>query len=213
MVEAVIARALEEERPGLARGVVIGRYVGPRRQDIVAIGRGARHGGRFAFLSGKKRVPVDVREDPELTAWLDRIADAPSPGRRAGRKTAEGALNLRPFTLCFNIMGAPYTEDGFGQELAGIVADLHREGVIPCPDYDAHGLRHTRGVELALGGCTDAEGAAQLGHASPSSFAQYRRQADRIQLADNAADKVAALRRRQSPAGAEILPRGMEQAE
>lgn len=212
VVEAVVARALEEAKPGLARGVLVGRYVGARRQDIVAIGRGARHGGRFAFLSGKKRVPVDIREDPELTAWLARIPDVPTPGKRAGRKTAQGAMNLRPFTLCFNVMGAPYSEDGFAQELAKIVTGLHKEGAIAGDAYDAHGLRHTRGVELALGGCTDAEGAAQLGHASPASFAQYRRQADRIRLADNAADKVAELRRREQPAGSEILPK-MKDAE
>jgi len=69
-----------------------------------------------------------------------------------------------------------------------------RRGVLDRTDYDLHGLRHTRGVELALAGCTDAEGAAMMGHASPVSFRQYRRQADRIRLAEAGHAKVIELR-------------------
>ncbi|WP_331086176.1 hypothetical protein [Phenylobacterium sp.] len=69
-----------------------------------------------------------------------------------------------------------------------------RTGKLDSDRYDLHGLRHTRGVELALAGCSDAEGAAMMGHRSPSSFVQYRRQADRIRLSDAAAARVARLR-------------------
>ena len=51
-------------------------------------------------------------------------------------------------------------------------------------------------VEAALAGCTDAEGAALMGHGSPHSFATYRRQAPRIRLSEGAAAKIAALRER-----------------
>lgn len=74
------------------------------------------------------------------------------------------------------------------------MAKLHREGRLDSDRYDLHGLRHTRGVELALAGCGDAEGAAMMGHGSPSSFVQYRRQADSIRLSDAAAARVVRLR-------------------
>jgi integrase len=73
---------------------------------------------------------------------------------------------------------------------------LHKAGKTDSPDYNLHGLRHSFGVEAALAGCTDAQGAALMGHHSPSSFATYRRQADRIRLADDAAEKIAQLRER-----------------
>ena len=98
------------------------------------------------------------------------------------------------FTLVYNRAGARYTEDGLGQELAKLIANLAKNGALTSSAYDFHGLRHTRGVEAALAGCTDAQGAALLGHSSPSSFAQYRRQADRIRMAEDAQAKITALR-------------------
>ena len=71
-------------------------------------------------------------------------------------------------------------------------------GKVDTAAYDLHDLRHTRGVDLALAGVTDAEGAAMMGHASPSSFAQYRRQADRRRLPDAGAAKVEAASGRKS---------------
>ena len=196
VLEAVVARALANGNPGLARAVVIARYVGARRGDLVKLGRSARGEGRFRFLSGKRRIQVDVEEDPALTAWLGILPDRPVAKPRLGRKVKTGASPLDPFTLVFNLSGRPYTEDGLGQELGDVVTKLAEEKAIDSAAYGLHGLRHTRGVELALAGCTDAQIAAQLAHASPSSSAQYRRQAERIRLADDAAVKVAQLRER-----------------
>jgi hypothetical protein len=112
---------------------------------------------------------------------------------------AAGAANVEPMparTLVFNLANKRYTEDGLGQELAKLMGALHKAGEIVSADYNLHGLRHTRGVELALAGCTDAQGAAMLGHSSPSSFAQYRRQADRIRLAEDGAALIVGLRER-----------------
>ncbi len=201
VVEAAIMRCIRRKNYGLARAIAIGRYVGARRGDLVVLTKAARRQGRFAFLSGKKRVSVDQIEDPELTAWLATIPAAPSDEARRGRKLAAGAKPLTPMTLVFNLEGKRYTEDGLGQELKKVIEQLAREGAIDGDAYDLHGLRHTRGVEAALSGCTDAEGAALLGHSSPSSFAQYRRQADRLRLSDNAAEKIAALRERTPNAG------------
>lgn len=199
VVETVIRTAIAKRRYGLARAVAIARYAGPRREDVVRIGRNGRVGGRFIFRSGKRKVLVDILEDPELTRWLDETPEAqPLSSWQATRSAAKRRTLTTPTTLVYNMMGRPYSADGVAQELAKLVSTLHRDGCIDSDRYDFHGLRHTRGVELALAGCTDAEGAAQLGHASPSSFAQYRRQADRIRMADNAAEKVIQLRARDS---------------
>ena len=90
--------------------------------------------------------------------------------------------------------GRPYTEDGLALELRKLVAKFHEAGRLDSNRYDLHGLRHTRGVELALAGCSDAEGAAMMGHGGPSSFTQYRRQADRVRLSDAASARVVKLR-------------------
>lgn len=186
-VHKVIAAALAAGKPGLARGVAIGRYAGARRDDIVRITKAARKGGRFAFVSGKRRVAVDMAEDPRLARILDNTP-------------AHGLI------LAYNLSGVAYTADGFALELRKIVRALHARSKSKDPQeaaqgldsdrYDVHGLRHTFGVEIALAGCTDAQGAVMLGHASPASFAAYRRQADRIRLADDATTKIAALRER-----------------
>lgn len=197
VVEAVLRAAEARERFGLARAVAIARYAGARRGDLVVIPRTARENGRFRFLSSKRRVPVDIPEDPHLTQWLDSTPDTQPAEKRQGRKLRAGAVAIVSTTLVYNLTGAPYTEDGLALELAKLVKRLAKAGAIDSDRYDLHGLRHTRGVELALAGCTDAQGAAMMGHSSPSSFAQYRRQADRIRLADDAAEKVARLRERQ----------------
>ncbi|RAK52612.1 tyrosine-type recombinase/integrase [Phenylobacterium deserti] len=190
----VMEAALAAEKFGLARALAVGRYVGARRGDLVAIPRTAREAGRVRFMSGKRRIRVDVPEDPRLTAWLGRTPESPPDRPRRGRKARPGEPRLATTTLVYNVAGRPYTEDGLALELRKLVARLHQNGAIDSGDYDLHGLRHTRGVELALAGCSDAEGAAMMGHGSASSFAQYRRQADRIRLADAAEARLAARR-------------------
>lgn len=179
VVLTVIEAAIEVGKFGLARGVAIGRYAGPRREDIVNLTLAARRTGRFAFITGKRRVPVDIAEDPALT-------------------TVFAATPSNHFILAPNLEGLAYTADGFAQELKKLILALAKAGKIDSDEYDVHGLRHTFGVEAALSGCTDAEGAARMGHSSPASFATYRRQADRIRLADAGGQKIAALREREA---------------
>lgn len=180
VVLTVISAALRAGKPGLARGVALGRYTGARRGDLVKLTRAARKDGRFTFLSGKKRILVDMPEAPALTQILDGTPKGDS------------------LVLAYNLSGRAYTEDGFALELGRIVRDLHKAGKLDSAEYNLHGLRHTFGVEAALAGCTDAEGAALMGHGSPHSFATYRRQADRIRLSNAAAERIAALRERTS---------------
>lgn len=179
VVLTVVEAAIGIGKFGLARGTAIGRWQGPRREDIVRLTLAARRAGRFAFVTGKRKVPVDRAEDPALAAVF--------------AATPHNHMILAP-----NLEGLAYSADGFGQELKKLIVALHKAGKIDSDEYDVHGLRHTFGVELALSGCTDAEGAAAMGHSSPASFATYRRQADRIRLADNATAKIATLREREA---------------
>lgn len=199
--------AIERGHYGLAAAIVFGRYVGARRADIVSAPKSLRTSPRITFRSGKRRVLVDIPIDPELKAWFARIPDRPDETPRQGRRLKKGATAVTPFNLVFTLEGRPYSEDGLGAALADLVSDPKLHNITGGLRYDLHGLRHTRGVELALAGCTDAEGAAQLGHSSPNSFAQYRRQADRIRLADDAAAKIAQLRERRQKADPEQLKR------
>ena len=181
-LRAVVEMAILEKRHGLARAIVLARFAGVRRGDLIALTESARQGGRVTFVSGKRKVPVNLPEDPELARWMSIIQANPN---RAGSNDPH---------MVFGMRRGRYTEDGISQELAKLVRRLHLAGKLDSDRYDLHGLRHTRGVELALAGCTDAQGAAQMGHTSPSSFARYRRQADRIRMADDAAALVARLR-------------------
>jgi len=177
VVIAVIAAAVREGRFGIARGVALGRYAGARRGDIVKMAKSARRAGRIAWLSGKRKVPVNMEEDPALAAMITGTPDAK-------------ASTL----LVYNLSGLAYTESGFHQELTGLVAKLFKAGAIDSDAYTAHGLRHTFGVEGALAGWSDATGMAMMGHSSPSSFAIYRRQADRIRMADGGSAQLRAMR-------------------
>lgn len=199
VVSAVFEAALQERRFGLARAVAIARHVGARRGDLVKLSRAARSDGRFRFVSGKRKVPVDVAEDPELTAMLARTPDTqPLSAWQATRKAAVRRTVTESLTLVFNRQGRPYSEDGIALELRKLVERLAKAEAIDSAAYDFHGLRHARGVDLALSGVTDAEGAAMMGHSSAASFAQYRRQADRKRLADSGSQKVQARRRNEA---------------
>ena len=195
VVRTVIEKAIEQRRFGLARAVVIARYAGARRGDLVTIPRTARQDGHFRFVSGKRRILVDAPEDPELTRWLDATPamQPPSPWQ-AAQDRRNGITRLPAPTLVYNRSGDRYTEDGLGQELRKLINALQKAAAIPAEKYDFHGLRHTRGVEIATAGCTDAQGAAMLGHGSPSSFSTYRRQADRIRMSNDGQAKITALR-------------------
>jgi integrase len=210
VVITTIEAAIAQRKFGLARAVILARWAGPRRSDLVVLTPRALDGGRVSFISGKRKVRVDIAQDPHLVQWLARTPATQPLEARQGRKVKpDSPTRLQPARLVYNLAGAPYTEDGLALELGKLLVELvkaQRIGgavlndagdVVGC-EYGLHGLRHTRGVELALSGCSDAEGAAQLGHASPSSFAKYRRQADRTRLADSATDRVVALRERQA---------------
>lgn len=188
-VEIAIEDAIERKRPGLARAIALGRYGGFRKGTICAIPLNARALGRddqgslevrLVWITEKRKVRADKREDARLTALLQRTPD-------------------RALTIAYNRDGLAWRERGLSQALerhmdrlakAGRVrAAIDDEGEVFCP-LTFHGLRHARGVELAMAGASDSEIMSQLEHATESAAKIYRRQANRRRLADAAQDKI-----------------------
>lgn len=188
-VSAVIEECLRRGLPGLARAVALGRYAGFRRQTICALPLSARVPSRAAdgsehirlyWITEKRKVTCDKREDPRLTALLESTPD-------------------RGPTVAYNDRGQPFRERGLNQSLdrvlvrlakAGKVrAGVNAKGELACP-LDIHGLRHARGNEIAEAGGSDAEIMSHLEHATDRAARIYRRQASRRRLADAAQDRI-----------------------
>lgn len=183
-----IEDAIERSRPGLARAIGLGRWGGFRRGTICAIPLNARRKGfdddgvphmRLNWITEKRRVLCDKREDPRLTALLAR--------------TASNAT-----TIAYNADGLPWKPRQLAQALDRHMARLAKAGkvravtegeAVSCP-LTLHGLRHARGVELAEAGASDAEIMGQLEHATPHQAQEYRRQASRRRLADAGQDRI-----------------------
>lgn len=188
-VEAGIEDAIARGTPGLARAIALGRFGGFRRGTICAIPRFARMKGfnedgaperRLNWITEKRQVLCDKREDARLTALLARTPD-------------------KALTIAYNADGHPWKERALNHAIDRHMARLAKagrvravaaeDGEIYCP-LTIHGLRHARGVEIALAGGSDAEIMAQLEHATARQAALYRAQADRRKLADAGQDRI-----------------------
>jgi len=188
-VEAGIADALRRNTPGLARAIALGRWGGFRRGTICRIPRHARPKRRNAdgvmqarlyWITEKREVLCDKREDGRLTALLDSTPN-------------------RAMTIAYNADGEPWKERQLNQAVERLMDRLAKEGKVRaavdddkqiyCP-LTIHGLRHARGVELALSGASDSEIMSQLEQTSEAAAKIYRRQADRRRMADSAQDKI-----------------------
>ena len=190
--DAEVAAAIEDAivtAPGLARAYALARYAGFRRGTICNFPLNARTvrqnddgdaERRLLWLTEKREVLCDKREDDRLTDILTR--------------TRSKAL-----TVAYNADGHAYREYTLNQAVGRHLDRLAREGkvrgalnddgVIECP-LTLHGLRHTRGVELAMAGASDAEIMAQLEHRTDRAAKEYRRQAQRRRLADQGQDRI-----------------------
>jgi hypothetical protein len=188
-VEAAIEAAIARGRPGLARAIALGRWGGFRRGTICAIPLNARRKGyddeggehvRLNWITEKRRVLCDKREDPRLTALM--------------AKTASEAL-----TIAFNADGHAWKPRQLNQAIDRLTASLAKAGKVRKATTEAGevycpltilGLRNARGVELAEAGASDAEIMSQLEHASDRQAKDYRRQASRRQMADAGQDRI-----------------------
>ena len=184
-VAAVIDLALARKMPGLARAVALGRWGGFRRGTICRLPVEARVQGhdadgqpqrRLYWLTEKRRVQCDKPEDARLTALLDATPD-------------------RGPILAYNRRGDRFQERALNQAIDRLIERLAEAGKVR-PNLTLHGLRHTRGVELAIAGASDSEIMSQLEHTSTRAAEIYRRQANRRNLADSAQTKIDAARRK-----------------
>lgn len=192
-VDTAIEAAIARKQPGLARAIALGRFGGFRRGTICAIPLNARVTGfddqgrphsRLHWITEKRKVLSDKREDPRLTAVLNRTKN-------------------QAMTIAFNADGHAWKERQLHQALERLMDRLAKDGKvratvkrsvdgedkIVCP-LTFHGLRHARGVELAMAGASDAEIMSQLEHVTDSTAKIYRRQAERSRMADAGQDRV-----------------------
>lgn len=188
-VTAAIEDAIARNTPGLARAIALGRYGGFRRGTICNLPLNARlkghddHGEverRLYWMTEKRIVLSDKREDHRLTELLART---PS----------------RALTIAYNAKGMKWKERQLNQAVERLLDRLAKagkvraatddDGNVYCP-LTIHGLRHARGVELALAGASDSEIMSQLEQASEAAAKIYRRQAERRKMADSAQDKI-----------------------
>lgn len=178
-VEAAIRWCLARNAPGLARAIALGRWAGFRRGTICEIPLGARTRPfgldgqpqrRLVWLTEKRRVKCDKREDPRLTDLIDRTPN-------------------RTTTIAYNADGSPWIPRQLNQAIDRMLESLAKVGEARA-ELTLHGLRHARGVELALAGASDAEIMAQLEHATDRAAKIYRRQAERRRMADAGQDRI-----------------------
>lgn len=135
---------------------------------------------RLYWLTEKRIVLADKREDARLTDIIERTPN-------------------RALTVAYNADGGPWKERQLNQAVERLMdrlandgkvrAAVDDDGSIYCP-LTLHGLRHARGVELALAGASDSEIMSQLEQASEAAAKIYRRQANRRKMADAAQDKI-----------------------
>ncbi|WP_419252859.1 tyrosine-type recombinase/integrase [Caulobacter sp. ErkDOM-YI] len=189
-VQAAIDLALQRKKPGLARAIALGRYGGFRRGTICTIPLNARTTGfdeagrphgRLYWITEKRKVLADKREDPRLSAILARTPN-------------------RALTIAYNARGEAWKPRQLNQAMDRIV-DMLVKVEKARANLTIHGLRHSRGVELAQAGASDAEIMSQLEHATDRAAKIYRRQADRRRMADagqDRVDKVVSIRARQA---------------
>jgi len=182
-IEAAIEEAIRRGRHGLARAIGLGRWGGFRRGTICHIPVHARIEAydedngqhvRLYWITEKRLVLCDKREDPRLTALIKRT-------------------DTRALTIAYNAQGFPWKERQLNQAVDRLMTALAKAGAarqavtekgeVYC-QLTIHGLRHARGVELAIAGASDAEIMSQLEHSTDRQAKIYRRQADRRQLAD-----------------------------
>ena len=178
-VEAAIAWCLARKLPGLARAIGLGRWASFRRGTICRIPLAARRKAqnarrepeqRLNWITEKRKVLCDKREDPRLTALIESTPN-------------------RALTIAYNQDGNPWKERQLNQALDRMLADLAKKGLAR-PQLTLHGLRHARGEELAATGASDAEIMAQLEQSTEHSARIYRRRASRRRMADAAQDRI-----------------------
>lgn len=137
-------------------------YAGPRRSDLVRLGKQMARDGWLAYRPVKTpKVLVEIPILPQLQAELD-----------LGPKNA--------LTFIETEFGKPYTANGFGNWFKRKCVDAG------LPNCSAHGLRKAGAVILAERGASDAQMMAIYGWSAAKTVGTYRRKANRKKMAGDA---------------------------
>jgi integrase len=153
--QAVIAAA----PPHLAAPIALGRYLGVRLGDMVAMTPGAYRGGYITFVTGKSGTEVTVPVPVPLAAAI--------AGMKHKGKTR----------LFLNSFGEPWTKSGFSSSFRKHVLQLLKEGKVR-PGLTFHGLRHSVATDLREAGYENRNIADVLGQKTESVVAVYTAKAD-----------------------------------
>lgn len=181
-VDGAVTLALQRGMPGLARAIALRRWAGFRRATICKVPVHIRTQGfaadgtsyrRLYWITEKRRVLCDKPEDPRLTGLLESTPN-------------------RALTIAYNSRSGAWQERQLNQAVDRLLEKLAKEGRAR-PNLTLHGLRHTRGVELAEAGASDSEIMSQLEHVTERTATVYRRQAQRRRLAASAQTKIEAM--------------------
>ena len=155
------AAVLPEE---LRRVVLLARYTGQRRGDLIAMTWAAYNGAAIRLVQQKTRMPLRVPVHPNLKAMLT-----------SWRHATTGLYILTEPT------GRPWTANHLTHSMhMALKAAGMRDGL------NVHGLRKLAAMSLAEAGCSAHEIAAITGHRTLAMVALYTASADQERLAEAA---------------------------
>jgi integrase len=161
--------ATAELPPELARVVVLARYTGQRRGDLIGMTWRAYDGRAIRLVQEKgrqttERTPIVIPVHPALKTALDEWSQT-----RTG------------FHILTSRSGQPWTRNHLTHEMR---AELLRLGMRP--GLNVHGLRKLAATSLAEAGCTTHEIAAVTGHKSLAMVQLYTASAAQERMAEAA---------------------------
>lgn len=144
---------------GLQLALALGRWGGLRVSDVIVVPWSAYDGTAIVWQQQKTGRDVYV------------------PVRGRFKRVLDGATKQSP-VIVTGTRGRPFQgTDGFRANLYKLIAGLEANGKVG-PGLTFHGLRHTRGTELADGGATQRGIQAALGHTTDAATRVYTAEAD-----------------------------------
>lgn len=176
------ATFLAGAQPRFQIAYALGRYLGLRESDVVALPRTAYRDGAIKVTPSKTRKKPLVL--PVHATLKDALEEVLAP--------AEDTVKLRgvvPTTLVSNRSRRPFTIDGFKTSWG---KEIERLGLKGCT---FHGLRVTLATEMADGGATEQELMDFFGWTSATMARRYTRRANQ---AGNAAASMRKLEQKQA---------------
>lgn len=166
-------RAMTELPPHLARVVLLARYTGQRRGDLVAMTWRSYDGTNIAVRQEKTGAALSIPAHPVLKAALD-----------------QWKMGASSTHILVSETGRPWKPNHLTHEMRQAMDQI--EGLRA--NLNVHGLRKLAATELAEAGCSTHEIAAVTGHRSLAMVELYTRSAAQPKLAGAA---IARLKPRQ----------------